>query len=96
MTREKNLLLVYPHNYYDLDSGINTRMYELAKYLKSRAYKIDQLGLANFVTDWNRNPVTESSELVDNLYLYDFALGNRSLKKKLKKLFLKDSGDLVR
>lgn len=82
----KNILVVYPHNFFACKMGIDSRYYELMKYFKSRNFTVDLLSLENFESTWkNQDPQKES--LINELFLYDFAAGKRSVNKKWQKLF---------
>lgn len=82
----KRILVVYPHNFFAHRMGIDSRYYELMKYFKSRNFSVDVLSLKNFESSWENQDAKEEN-LVDELFLYDFAAGKRSVKKNWERLF---------
>jgi glycosyltransferase involved in cell wall biosynthesis len=78
------LLIVYPHNFFEDKSGINTRYIELLKYFKSRAFKVDMLTLNNFKSSWANYPVDKGG-FIDEFFFYDFNKGSRKQKFKNRK-----------
>lgn len=76
MTARK-ILIVFPHNFFELKSGVHKRFYELVKYLHNQSFSIDLLGLKNFESNWNEKSINHPDELVNELFLYDFSDGYR-------------------
>jgi len=69
----KKILIIYPHNFLEHSSGINTRYYQLALYFKSRGIQIDFFGVENFFEDkkWDRDKIL-AKNMLNELYVYDF------------------------
>lgn len=80
----KNLLIVYPHDFREGKSGIDSRYIELLKYFKTRDFNVDMLTLTNFQSPW-KNPGTAGGNLVRDIHFYDFKKGSRGQKQKNKK-----------
>ncbi len=79
MTKNKRLI-VYPHNFFKPQMGIDSRFLELVKYYKKRNFIIDVFALKNFVSKWEKETYKDQ-ELVDNIYFFDFSEGyNNSIK----------------
>jgi glycosyltransferase involved in cell wall biosynthesis len=68
---KKNILIVFPHNFFESRSGVHKRVYELVKYLKLRGYEIDLLAAKNFESKWHPDDPFDK-KLVDNLFFYDY------------------------
>lgn len=80
------ILIVYPHNPFLKNSGVNSRFLELIKYFMSRKISIDILSHTNFIDSWEVN----DSTLINNLYLSDFNFYKtffQRAKRKIKRLF---------
>jgi glycosyltransferase involved in cell wall biosynthesis len=75
MTNPKKILLVFPHNFFESESGVQKRFFELVSYLKGRGFSIDLLGLKHFESNWNNFDLENSGKLIDQLYLYNFRTG---------------------
>ncbi len=94
MPRRK-VLLVFPHNPFELKSGIHKRYFELITYLKERGFAIDLLGLKNFESKWDADSWPLDNKLIDHLFLYDHRAGllndpveaRRSIPDFLRKYF---------
>lgn len=71
----KRILMVYPHNFFDRNSGINARFYQWAVYFRSRNYAIDLFALDNFESDWGAGTFNRDEALIDELILYDHRRG---------------------
>ena len=84
--KSKTILVVYPHNFFARRMGIDSRYYELMKYFKLRNFSVDMLSLKNFESSWENQDAKEEN-LINELFLYDFAAGKRSIKKNWKRLF---------
>jgi len=88
---QKRILIVFPHNFFELKSGVHKRFYELVRHLKNEAFIIDLFGLENFESNWKETMVNYPDNLINELFLYDFSTGhNTALFKKgffLKTLF---------
>jgi len=95
----KRILIVFPHNPFLLQNGVQTRFYELIKYLTDRNYSVDILSHTNFVDKWDEkhtnhklsNKVcfndfkkSKSDQTKINSVLPDFAFA--SLEEQLKQL----------
>jgi glycosyltransferase involved in cell wall biosynthesis len=81
---KKKILVVYPHNFWARQMGIDSRFYQLFVYFKRRDFQVDLFALKNFVSSWE-NPDPNESGLIHRLFLYDFVEGRRlELKKKGK------------
>lgn len=84
--KNKTILVVYPHNFFARRMGIDSRYYELMKYFKSRHFSVDMLSVKNFESSWD-NQDAKQENLIDELFLYDFAAGKRSDKKNWERFF---------
>ena len=97
MTNPKKILLVFPHNFFESESGVQKRFFELVSYLKGRGFSIDLLGLKHFESKWNNFDIENSGKLIDQLYLYNFRIGyhKQLLSSKLStlKYFLRGKRD---
>ncbi|HNS17406.1 MAG TPA: glycosyltransferase [Bacteroidales bacterium] len=71
----RKILLVFPHNPFELRSGIHKRYFELIKYLKERDFSVDLLGLKNFESKWDPASYPPDYNLIDHLFLYDHRKG---------------------
>jgi glycosyltransferase involved in cell wall biosynthesis len=81
--KAKKILIVFPHNFFELKSGVHKRFYELVKCLHDQSFTIDLLGLENFESNWKETKINHPEKLVNDLFLYDFSVGYR--KDLLKK-----------
>lgn len=81
---KKNILIVYPHDFREGRSGIDTRYIELLKYFKTRDFNVDMLTLTHFKSPWE-NPGDAQGDLIRRLHFYDFRKGSRGQKQKNKK-----------
>jgi len=80
----KRVLIIYPHNFFEKNSGINTMFYYFSKSLKQNGFDIDLFSLKNFECKWEKNYPFDK-KIVSNLYLYDFCQNNKiSLTNKIK------------
>lgn len=90
--QNKKILIIFPHNFFELKSGIHKMFYHLAKYFKSRNYIVDLYSLKNYESIWEGNYPFDS-KIISNLYLFDYAKGNQnfriSFKEKMMNLFFK-------
>lgn len=77
-----NILIIFPHNPFLLENGVQTRFYELIKYLNNRNIKVDILSHKNFVDGWE----IYDNSLINNLYLNDFHQRYTILKRIFIKL----------
>lgn len=77
----KNILIVYPHNFFKRQMGIDSRFYELIKYYNARDFKVDLLSLKNFVSSWDHQDPHDGN-LLNELHLYDFLEGYNGEQKK--------------
>ncbi len=75
MTVPKKILIVYPHNFYERESGVNTRFFEFISLLKEMGYVTDLLGLKHFKSSWKNFNAGNSNHLINRLFLYDFRIG---------------------
>lgn len=83
---KKQILVVYPHNFFARRMGIDTRYYELMHYFKSRNCSVDLFSLRNYESSWeNQSPKEEG--LINELFLYDFTGRKLSNRKNWQKLF---------
>jgi glycosyltransferase involved in cell wall biosynthesis len=104
----KKILIVFPHNPFLLQNGVQTRFYELIKYLNIRGYSIDILSHTNFVDKWDEKHInnklinkvyfndfkqSKSKENLNNSVLPDFAFN--SLKEQVEKLHNTHHYDLL-
>jgi len=80
----KRILIVYPHNFFEDKSGINSRYIALLKYFKSRNFDIDIFAIKNFRTSWDNYP-SDLGDLADRVFFYDFNKGNRWQSPKNRK-----------
>ena len=51
----KRILIIYPHNFFEKNSGINIMFYYFAKSLKQNGFDIDLFSLKNFECKWEKN-----------------------------------------
>lgn len=65
-----DILIVFPHNLFELKSGIHKYMYDLVLYLNKQAYQVDLFALTNFESKWFADDPFDKSCIRD-LYLYD-------------------------
>lgn len=88
----KRILIVFPHNFFELKSGIHKYMYDLVFYLNKQAYQVDLFALTNFESKWlDEDPYDNS--LIRNLYLYDAKKIDGLLKwRKAKRIISKKWG----
>jgi glycosyltransferase involved in cell wall biosynthesis len=84
MRMKKKILVVYPHNFSARQMGIDSRFYELFVYFKQRDFQVDLFALKNFVSSWE-NQDQNKSDLIHQLFLYDFAEGHYLEQKKRRK-----------
>lgn len=75
MNTPKNILIVFPHNFFELKSGVHKRYIEFVRYLKEQGFSIDLLGLKHFESTWNNFDHENSNKLINHLFLYNFRLG---------------------
>lgn len=75
MTGSGNILIVFPHNFFEPKSGVNKRYFELVCYLKEKGYSIDLLGLKHFESKWESFARDNSNNLINQLFLYNFRIG---------------------
>ena len=75
MTGSGNILIVFPHNFFERKSGVNKRYFELVCYLKEKGYSIDLLGLKHFESKWKTFARDNSNNLINQLFLYNFRIG---------------------
>ena len=80
----KNILIVFPHNFFELKSGVHKRVYELVKYLRFRDYEIDLLAAKNFESAWKDDGPFDKG-VVSGLFFYDFS--KKSGAEKMKERF---------
>ncbi len=82
------ILILYPHNPFLNNSGVNSRFLSLLNYFRYKQTKVDILSHINFIDDWN----TYDELLIDNLYLNDFNQYKtffQRVRRKIKSLFNK-------
>jgi glycosyltransferase involved in cell wall biosynthesis len=48
----KDILLFYPHNFYELSSGTHRRVFDLLGYFRERSFKVDLLSISGFTNEW--------------------------------------------
>ncbi|MCF6267617.1 MAG: glycosyltransferase [Desulfuromusa sp.] len=65
------ILLVFPHNPFLQQNGVQTRFMALLEYFAKRKIIVDILSHENFVDEWDVN-VPEVKRLIRNVYLVDF------------------------
>ena len=75
MTGSGNILIVFPHNFFERKSGVNKRYFELVCYLKEKGFSIDLLGLKHFESKWKTFARDNSNNLINQLFLYNFRIG---------------------
>ncbi len=81
---KKRILIVYPHNFFEEKSGINSRFIELLRYFRAVDFNVDLLTLKNFKSSWENYPVDKRG-LVNELFFYDFKKGSRWQHPKNRK-----------
>ena len=52
MRKKTSILLVYPHNFYNRDSGVNQRFYKIVKTLSKFNVEIDLIAVTMDLKDW--------------------------------------------
>jgi glycosyltransferase involved in cell wall biosynthesis len=62
----KNILVFYPHNFYELSSGTHRRVYDLFTYFKSRGFSMDLITLNGFTNRWGKQDL-EKRDLFDSI-----------------------------
>ena len=68
-----SILVVYPHNPWLTQSGINTRTRQLLAFLTRRNLEIDLLSLTHFADPWPKRPPLRTPEItLNHLRLYNF------------------------
>jgi len=77
---DRRILLVFPHDFTELKTGIHKYIYELVESLNSSGYIIDQVGINNFESSWQGNR-PQKDGLVDKLFLYDRKSANNFAKR---------------
>jgi len=75
MTASKNILIVFPHNFFELKSGVHKRYSEFIQYLKGEGFTIDLLGLKHFESTWKNFNAENSNKQINRLFLYNFRIG---------------------
>lgn len=70
-----NVLLVFPHNFFERKNGVQKRYFEFASWLKGKGFSIDLLGLQNFESSWRNFNAENSNNLINQLMLYNFRIG---------------------
>lgn len=81
----KKILMFFPHNFTELNSGVKTRIYNLCKYFKLRGFTIDQFALLNFESNWDTTHLDHS--IIRNYYFYDWLNIQRKIETKKKNFF---------
>lgn len=80
MTMSKNILVFFPHNFFELKSGCHKYIYELLRYFSARGFRVDFYSLENFENSWKgQDPYKEG--LINELFLYDFSQGSGTKTK---------------
>jgi len=89
---KKRILLIFPHNFFELKSGVHVRLNNLCKYLRSRSYLIDLFALKNYESKWLPTDPMDK-KIISKLYLYDWLDKlkevenyNKGIKAKIKKI----------
>ena len=77
----KTILIVYPHNFFKQDTGINQRFFEYYLYFISRNFKIDILGLKGFDSEWTTNDI---ESIRKNYTINNLEFGEYQIKKHSK------------
>ena len=70
-----NVLLVFPHNFFERKNGVQKRYFEFTSWLKGKGFSIDLLGLQNFESSWRNFDAENSNNLINQLMLYNFRIG---------------------
>lgn len=79
------VLIVFPHNFFELKSGIHKYLYDIVLYLKKKKYQVDLFALSNFESKWRPDDPFDKT-LIHNLYLYDAKQMDGFLRwKKIKR-----------
>jgi glycosyltransferase involved in cell wall biosynthesis len=84
----KNLLIFFPHNFFELKSGCHKRIYELMKYFKTRDFTVDFYSLENFENSWKDCDFRKDG-LINELFLYDFNEGRSTKSRALEQGIIK-------
>lgn len=69
--KTKNILFIYPHNFFKKDSGVNQRFFRFYEYFVSRNWTIDIIATKNFHSEWSENDIheIEQNTRVRNLWV---------------------------
>lgn len=67
---DENILIVFPHNPFLLQNGVQSRFYELLAYFNARGCNVDILSHEHFVDVWK--PAHLNHPWVRHVYLNDF------------------------
>ncbi|MEN8154843.1 MAG: glycosyltransferase [Acidobacteriota bacterium] len=87
--KDNKILVFYPHNIFDQNSGINNRYLNLLKYFRVRGFDVDIFSINN---GWRKNTGHDHSSLISDLYVFeqeDFVLKEflKRIYTKIKKIF---------
>jgi glycosyltransferase involved in cell wall biosynthesis len=85
MSASQNILIIFPHNFLERNSGVNKRYFEFISWLNEKGFTIDLLGLTNFQSSWENFESENSNGLIRKLFLYDFRTGYH--KQRILSLF---------
>lgn len=55
---EKNILVFYPHNFYEMSAGTHRRIYDLLGYFKQRGFHVDLLSLDGYTNRWKEGDMS--------------------------------------
>jgi glycosyltransferase involved in cell wall biosynthesis len=104
----RKVLIVFPHNPFLLQNGVQTRFYELIKYFNKISYSVDILSHTNFVDKWDEKHINH--KFINKVYFNDFkqskSQGNlnnsvlpnfafNSLQEQIEKLHTTQNYDLL-
>ncbi len=75
MENRKSILIVFPHDPFELISGVQKRYHELLLYLHQEEFVIDLLALRHFMSSWEEGDIRITSRFVRTLFFYNFMKG---------------------
>jgi glycosyltransferase involved in cell wall biosynthesis len=64
--KRKNILVFFPHNFYEMSAGCHRRIYELLCYFREREFAVDLLSINGFTNRWSKEDIRRR-ELFDSI-----------------------------
>lgn len=71
--KEKNILIFFPHNFYEMSAGCHRRIYELLCYFKNREFTVDLLSINGFTNKWSKEDLWKR-ELLNSVNVCEWNL----------------------